>query len=50
MVIDARVAVGWFLPETFSEHPAELASGRYQLAAPDLLLIEVASVFWKRPR
>lgn len=50
LVVDASVAVRWFLPESHSELAAELLTGRHQLSAPDFLLIEVASVFWKRAR
>ncbi|MBX3402154.1 MAG: type II toxin-antitoxin system VapC family toxin [Phycisphaeraceae bacterium] len=47
LVIDASVAVKWFLPEKDSEQAARLLSGTRRLVAPDLLWIEVAAVLWK---
>lgn len=50
LVVDASVAVKWFLPEEGREAAAELLSTGHRLIAPDLLWIEVASVFWKLAR
>ena len=55
-VIDAGVAVGWFLPEADggprgSDHAVELlrmaVDGQVRMVAPELILPEVANVLWK---
>ncbi len=51
-VVDASVAVKWFLPEVLSEKADNLLN-RFlhhglKLCAPDLLVPEVSNVFWKR--
>lgn len=50
VVVDASVAVKWFLPEERSEEARSLLDGKSRLLAPDLLWIEVASVVWKVAR
>ena len=50
MVVDASVAVKWFLPEPLAAAAMGLLDTRYTLAAPGLLLIEVANALWKRYR
>ncbi|TVS08198.1 MAG: PIN domain-containing protein [Phycisphaerales bacterium] len=50
LVVDASVAVKWFLPEEGREAAGALLSPEHRLIAPDLLWIEVASVFWKLAR
>lgn len=49
-VVDASVAVKWFLPEQDAEFAVEMLRAGHQLIAPDLLWIEVASVLWKVAR
>jgi len=51
-VIDAGIAVKWFLTETDSDKARRLLE-QYQrqvieLTAPDLLIAEATNVFWKR--
>jgi predicted nucleic acid-binding protein len=51
-VIDAGIAVKWFLTETHSDKARRLLE-QYQrqvidLVAPDLLIAEATNVFWKR--
>ena len=46
VVIDASVAVKWVLDEPGSPQARRLAAAR--LEAPDLLLVECASVLWKK--
>lgn len=51
-VIDAGIAVKWFLTETHSDKARRLLE-QYQrqvieLIAPDLLIAEATNVFWKR--
>ncbi len=50
VVVDASVAVKWFIPENGSERAAALLRGDHQLLAPDLLWVEVANVVWKIAR
>lgn len=50
VVIDASVAVKWFVPEELSTEARRLLAPEYQLLAPDLLWAELGSVLWKRQR
>ena len=50
LVIDASVAVQWFLDEPGSEAASRLLTGREVLAAPDLILLEVGSVLGRAVR
>ncbi len=47
-VIDASVAVKWFIPEINSEKAARLLDGTRELIAPDLLLPEFGNILWKK--
>jgi predicted nucleic acid-binding protein len=47
-VVDATVAVKWFIPEINSEKAARLLDGTYELIAPDLLLPEFGNILWKK--
>ena len=56
-VIDASVAVKWFLPpsgEPLADEARRLlagyADGRYQFSVPDLFWAECANIFWKAVR
>ena len=52
LVIDASVAVKWFLPENHSSEALlirdKFVDGECKLIAPDLMLSELANVLWKR--
>ncbi len=50
LVIDASVAVQWFLPDERSDDAVHLFDAEEDLLAPDLLPVEVANVLWKRER
>ncbi len=50
MVVDASVAVKWFVPEEGHESARALLDQPDALIAPDWLLAEVANVFWKQQR
>ena len=50
LVVDANVAVKWFVSETLSGEARLLLSHRLELHAPDLLLSEYANVIWKKVR
>jgi predicted nucleic acid-binding protein len=47
-VVDASVAVKWYLEESGSDHALLLLNGAFELHAPDLIYVEVANVLWKR--
>jgi predicted nucleic acid-binding protein len=51
-VIDASVAVKWFIPEPQSDRAAfllaEYRADRLDLIAPDVLIAEVGNTLWKR--
>lgn len=50
-VVDASVAIKWFVPEPHHEQARSLlyhCGG--QLAAPDFILSEVANILWKKNR
>lgn len=47
LVVDASVAVKWYLPADDSEAALRLLSDEAALHAPDLLRTEVANAFWK---
>jgi predicted nucleic acid-binding protein len=46
-VLDASVVVKWFLPEPHAEAARRLRTADLEVAAPDLLLLEVPNVLWK---
>lgn len=48
LVIDASIAIQWFLPERHSLRAIKLLSAEYELLAPDLLFAECGNVLWKR--
>ncbi len=50
IVVDASVALKWFLPEPLAAAAMGLLDARYTLVAPGLLLIEAANALWKRYR
>jgi len=53
-VIDASVAIKWYIPETHSAKAVAYLSlardGETVLKAPDLILPELGNVFWKKQR
>jgi predicted nucleic acid-binding protein len=50
VVVDASVAVKWFLPEELSTEARQLLAPEYELLAPDLLWAELGNVLWKKHR
>jgi predicted nucleic acid-binding protein len=50
VVVDASVAVKWFLPEVHGAAAARLLNEQHGLCAPDLLFAEVGNALWKRVR
>lgn len=49
-VIDASVALKWFLPEPDSDKADELIRADVDLIAPGLISIELANAVWKHSR
>ena len=49
-VVDASVAIKWFLPEIHSDAALRLLAGEHTLHAPDLIFSEFGNVLWKRVR
>jgi predicted nucleic acid-binding protein len=49
-VIDADVAIKWFLPEIHSDAALRLVGQQHTLHAPDLIFSEFGNVLWKRVR
>jgi len=47
-VVDASVAIKWYLPEPNSPDADRLLINGFQLVAPDLLISEVGNILWKR--
>jgi predicted nucleic acid-binding protein len=50
MVVDASVAVKWYVPEAGSGHAAALLDEGEALLAPDLLVAEFGNAVWKKIR
>ncbi len=50
IVVDASVAVKWFIPEVHSEAAKRVLEADHELIAPELILAEVASALWKKRR
>lgn len=50
LVVDASVALKWFLPEPDSQSAELLLAGREVLIAPTLIISEVCNAAWKRWR
>jgi predicted nucleic acid-binding protein len=48
VVVDASVAVKWFLPEELSTEARQLLAGEYELLAPDFIWAELGNVLWKK--
>ena len=52
LVVDASVAIKWFLPEPLSEEARQILdeyqAGRLSVLAPDLIYAEVGNIVWKR--
>ncbi len=50
LIVDASVALKWFVPEDLSEAADRLLVGEDDLAGPDFLLLETANALWKKRR
>ena len=49
-IVDASVAIKWFMPEVHSDAALRLLAQEHTLHAPDLFFSEFANVLWKRVR
>ncbi|MEH2451835.1 type II toxin-antitoxin system VapC family toxin [Nostoc sp.] len=49
-VLDASVAIKWFVPEVHSDKARRLLTNNYTFLVPDFFFAEVANVLWKRVR
>lgn len=50
LVVDASIAVKWFIPEVHAEAARRALRDENELLAPDLIWAEVGNVFWKKCR
>jgi predicted nucleic acid-binding protein len=50
VVVDASVAIKWFVPEPLSNEAERLLGGGDTLFAPDFLLVEFGNIMWKKVR
>ena len=50
VVVDASVAVKWFVPEVRSLEAVRLLDTASAIAAPDFIAIEIANTLWKKVR
>jgi predicted nucleic acid-binding protein len=50
LVVDASVALKWFVPEVHSDAAVRLLESGLALCAPDLVLPELANTLWKKTR
>ena len=50
VVVDASVAVKWFVPEELSADARVFLTPEYELLAPDLLWAELGNALWKKYR
>lgn len=49
-VVDASVAVKWYIPEILDGHAEKLLTNGDELFAPDLIIPETSSIIWKKIR
>lgn len=49
-VVDASVAAKWYFPEDLTERADAVLEKAGEILAPDLLVLEVAQLAWKRAR
>jgi predicted nucleic acid-binding protein len=48
LVVDASVAIKWFVEEAQRVQARALLADRHEFVAPDLLIAEVANIAWKK--
>ena len=47
-VVDASVAIKWFVREALHEEALRLVDNPDAMQAPDLLVVEVTNIAWKK--
>ena len=50
VVVDASVAIKWYVDEVHTAEAEQLIDGRFELHAPELLLPEFGNILWKKCR
>lgn len=50
VVVDASVAVKWYVQEEHSVNAERLLDGSFELNAPELICPEFGSIIWKKYR
>jgi predicted nucleic acid-binding protein len=50
LVVDASVALKWYVPEPDSDRARRILGGGDELIAPDLLVAEFGNILWKKVR
>ncbi|MCI0469990.1 MAG: type II toxin-antitoxin system VapC family toxin [Nitrospirae bacterium] len=46
-VVDASIAIKWYVPEAHSEDAFRLFSTEFELYVPDILFSEIGNILWK---
>ncbi|WP_448268083.1 type II toxin-antitoxin system VapC family toxin [Nostoc sp. DSM 114159] len=49
-VLDASIAIKWFIPEVYSDAARRLVGSNHTFLVPDFFFPEVGNVLWKRVR
>lgn len=50
IIVDASVAIKWFVPEIHASAAVGLLNKKFKLLAPDLIFAEVGNILWKKWR
>ncbi len=50
VVVDACVAIKWFIPENYTLHAQNLWKKNTKLLVPNLLFAEIGNILWKKQR
>lgn len=50
IVVDASVAIKWFVPEVHATAAIRILDDAFELLAPDLIFAEVGNILWKKCR
>jgi len=49
-VVDASVAVKWYVPEIYEQEATTVLKGRHEFHVPELILPEFSNITWKKVR
>lgn len=47
-VVDASVAIKWYIPEAYEQEADRLLKGRHVLHVPELIYPEIGNIIWKK--